>query len=146
MSDSLVAYNATFQNGDTNSTSNAYVKRANDKSINVGVANVAGLVNSAQTVLTPLSLTTTATLSGLQSLVFAASAGGAYTVTLPPVAASAGISLTVIKTDSAANTVTLKGNGSELINGSNTYTGLTTQYYVIKLYCDGTAWYAGKLA
>ncbi len=45
--------------------------------------------------------------------------GGAFKVTLPPVAANAGRVYHVQKIDGTANVVTLAGDGSETINGSN---------------------------
>lgn len=66
---------------------------------------------------------------------------GAVTITLLPVAdAASGFSLTVIKTDSSSNAVTVDGNLSETINGQTTLT-LGAQYDVAETLTDGTAWY-----
>jgi len=45
----------------------------------------------------------------------------AITITLPAALSSFGYTITVIKTDSSANSITVKGNGSELINALNTF-------------------------
>lgn len=66
--------------------------------------------------------------------------GGAYTETLPPASTVSGLIYAIIKTDSSANAVTVKGSGSENINGSNTF-NLTAQYKVVIIWSDGTQWW-----
>jgi len=44
------------------------------------------------------------------------------------------------KSDSSANLVTVKGNASELIDGSNTDV-LSAQFQYIFFQCDGTQWW-----
>lgn len=90
---------------------------------------------------TPQVVTTTATL-GINSgtVVLAASAGGAYTVTLPSAVTVPGIGFTIVKTDAAANTVTVGTTSSQTINGSTTYTGLTAQYKVLRVVSNGANW------
>jgi len=64
----------------------------------------------------------------------------AIIVTLPFAAASTGRILGVKKKDSSANTVTAKGNGAELIDGSNTSI-LAAQWQYVFLQSDGVQWY-----
>ena len=66
---------------------------------------------------------------------------GAFSLTLPAAATSAGAMYKIIKTDAAANAVTIDGNGAELINGSATYAGIDAQYDTATVYCNGTAWF-----
>ena len=70
-------------------------------------------------------------------------AGGAFAATLPLAADAVGRIITFIKTDSAANAVTLTGAGAELINGANTNATLVAaQWDTARLYSDGTEWFA----
>lgn len=64
----------------------------------------------------------------------------ARTVTLPAASGNSGMIITVIKTDSTFNAVTVDGDGSETINGSANTT-LNTQYESVTVICDGTGWY-----
>jgi hypothetical protein len=66
---------------------------------------------------------------------------GAFTVTLPAVAGlPAGWRVSVIKTDSSANAVTIDGNASETINGAATI-ALNRQYEHVSLVTNGSAWF-----
>lgn len=71
--------------------------------------------------------------------------GGAFTLTLPPVAsAGKGWEITVIKVDNSANAVTLDGDGSEVFRlpggaAVTTFT-LSEQFMSAKIWCDGTQW------
>lgn len=65
---------------------------------------------------------------------------GAITATLPSAASAAGREYVIKKKDSSANAVTLKGNGSELIDGANTK-ATTTQYATIRAQSDGAQWW-----
>lgn len=66
--------------------------------------------------------------------------GAAFTVTLPAASGRTGKRVTIVKTDSSVNAVTIDGNGAETINGSADTT-LNTQYESVALICDGTGWY-----
>jgi len=63
-----------------------------------------------------------------------------FTMTLPTAASSTGKIFSFKKIDSSANTVTIKGNGAELIDGTNTKV-ITTQYGGFTLQSNGTVWY-----
>lgn len=66
--------------------------------------------------------------------------GGAFTVTLPAASGLSGMILTIVKTDSSFNAVTIDGNASETINGATTTT-LNTQYESVQIVCDGSNWF-----
>ncbi len=66
--------------------------------------------------------------------------GGARTVNLPAASGNSGVFLTIIKSDSSANAVTIDGNASETINGATTFL-LTVQYQSVVLRCDGSNWF-----
>jgi hypothetical protein len=72
-------------------------------------------------------------------LVIADSSSAGVTINLPAVASSANKYLTV-KHVGSSNNVVLDGNGSETIDGATTHT-LSTQYDVVRVYCDGSAWH-----
>ena len=70
--------------------------------------------------------------------------GGAITVNLPAAAtAKNGFYITIKKTDSSANGVTIDGDGSETIDGDTTKV-LTNQYQVITVVSDGSEWFAAE--
>lgn len=64
---------------------------------------------------------------------------GAVTINFYAASGNAGKIITVKKTDSSTNAVTLDGNASETLDGSLTAT-LTTQYDSATFVCDGTNW------
>lgn len=68
---------------------------------------------------------------------------GTRTITLPTAASSTGHCYWVYKMN-AANTLTVDGNGAELINGSATLS-TTTQYACLKVISNGTGWVASTL-
>lgn len=65
---------------------------------------------------------------------------GAITVNLYAAASNSGRTLTIIKTDSSANIVTIDGATTETINGATTYT-LCDQYEAVTIECDGSNWF-----
>lgn len=67
--------------------------------------------------------------------------GGAIILTLPSAASATGQVFFFKKIDSTGNVVTVKGNGTELIDGSNTVL-ITSQYVAITVVSDGTQWWA----
>lgn len=66
--------------------------------------------------------------------------GAAFTVTLPAAATVTGSSISVKKTDSSGNAVTIDGNGAETIDGATTL-ALSTQYEAVTLWSDGSNWW-----
>jgi hypothetical protein len=72
-------------------------------------------------------------------LLLVTTTGGSVTVTLPPAGQVRG-RFFYFKKLTAANTLTLDGDGSETIDGATTL-AWTTQYRAYKLYSDGTSWH-----
>ena len=91
-----------------------------------------------------LTKTTTYTVSvdDEGKLISGDATSGGFTITLP-VAATAGngFEVTIMKTDSSSNVVTVDGNGSETING-NSDASLSEQYAATVFRTDGTTWLA----
>lgn len=77
---------------------------------------------------------------GHQGLYLVDATAGAVTVNLPAAASSSGYSVTVKKTDSSVNAVTLDGDTTETIDGATTY-ALSAQYDSVSIRCDGTEWF-----
>lgn len=94
--------------------------------------------NAFETVVTTVTTTTTITTAAEVYLCNAASAG--FTITLPTAASSTNKAYTIKKIDSTLNTVTLQGNGSDVIDGSNTQT-LNGQWQSYTVVSNGTSWY-----
>jgi len=90
--------------------------------------------------------TTTATLTPEEiGIVFVTSAAP-YTITLPPAAKMGnGGWFHFIKTDAAANAVTLDGSGAETINGAATETRIDAQYDFITIFSTGSEWIVGNI-
>lgn len=76
-----------------------------------------------------------------QLIIYANATTASFIITLPTAATFGSTTLTytlvVIKTDSSANTVTVKGSSAELINGANTDV-LLTQYATHSYKSNGT--------
>lgn len=91
----------------------------------------------------PAALTgdTTISASYQNKVILGNAASASFTVTLlTATSAGAGFKVSVKKTDSTVNTVTVKGNGSELIDLANTYV-ISSQNNVITLVSDGSQWW-----
>lgn len=69
--------------------------------------------------------------------------GSAWTLTLPTAVGNTGRLLTVIKTSSDFNALTIDANSTETINGSLT-TSINTQYERIELISDGSNWHIAE--
>lgn len=87
--------------------------------------------------VTSKSTTYTATTSDDVILVSSASA---WTLTLYAASGNSGKILTIKKTSSDFNAVTIDGNASETIDGATTTT-VDTQYESIRIICDGSNWH-----
>jgi hypothetical protein len=98
-----------------------------------------GTVSGAKIAQTVVTKTANYTLTSTDYVALGNAAGGAFTFTLPAVAASTNRAYRVKKIDASANTVTVQGNAAETIDGANTAV-LTRQYESIDLVCDGTTW------
>lgn len=82
---------------------------------------------------------TVSTNDGDNVQVNTSASGGAVTITFYAASGNTGKIITVKKTDSSANAVTLDGNASETLDGALTVT-LTAQYDSATFVCDGTNW------
>lgn len=65
--------------------------------------------------------------------------GGGFAANLPAAATATNMVVAFKKTDSSGNAITITGNSSDNIDGSNTLT-LTSQYAWVVIVCDGTEW------
>lgn len=86
------------------------------------------------------TITSATTLNQAHHVILASDASGSFTITLPAAASNTGKVYYIKKTNSSANTITIDGNGAETIDGAAT-ASITTQYDVIRIICDGSAWH-----
>lgn len=86
------------------------------------------------------SVSAATTLKDSDDLLLCDTTSAGFTVTLPPADLHRGRRFTVKKVSSDGNTLTLDGDGSELIDGVATKTW-TAQYGSRTVYCDGTGWH-----
>lgn len=87
----------------------------------------------------PLTVSAATTVSEIYATYLADVTSAGFTVTLPPAAAHKGRRYSIVKVDVSGNTLTLAGDGSETINGTNTKT-TTTQWAGWTVESDGTQW------
>lgn len=85
------------------------------------------------------SKTASYTVLSTDGVVLVDASTGANTQTLPTAVGISGRIISIMKTDSSTNLVTIDGNGTETINGDLTRT-LGTQYDVVRLVSDGSNW------
>jgi len=97
----------------------------------VGGTGGSGSANTTQ------SLSSSGAASSWNSTIYVDSSAGSVTVTLPAAATNAGKRITVIKTSSDSNAVTIDPNASETINGTATYS-LWTPYGSSTVESNGT--------
>jgi hypothetical protein len=83
--------------------------------------------------------------AGNDHLIYANTAGGNITLTLPaPATVGAGGMLRLIR-PSASNTLTLALNAAEKINGTSANkTIAATAWLIVEIFCDGTDWIVGS--
>lgn len=90
--------------------------------------------------------TTTATLRPEEMGIIYVTSAAPYTITLPPAAKMGdGNWYHFIKTDAAANAVTLDGSGAETINGAATEARIDAQYDFMIIISNGTNWLIGNI-
>lgn len=85
--------------------------------------------------------TTTDTATANDDVILADATAGGFTQTLPAVATWKGRKIIIKCINSNGNTVTVKGNGSELIDFANTYPTALASGDSISLYSNGTVAY-----
>jgi hypothetical protein len=108
---------------------------------NAYLDNMVDSVLNVQRVTTVITTSVTVDRDHSILLVDAATADGAVTVTLPAAAGCTNWVKTIKKIDAGVNTVTIDGDGAELVEDAATQV-LTTQYDYIMIVCDGTQWWA----
>lgn len=112
-----------------------------------GTKTYTGLVANSPTLITPIetkSISTitsnfTITIGNYYTLLADATSGG-ITATLPTASSASGRIYVLKKIDSSVNTVTIDGNGSELIDGATTQV-IAVQWASLTIQSNGTAWY-----
>lgn len=92
------------------------------------------------------AITSSTTLSAADSAVLADASGGAFTLTLPAASGNAGLTYTILKSDTSTNTVTVDGSGSETIGGALTVVlaGNTGNSRLV-IICNGSNWLVKEL-
>lgn len=90
--------------------------------------------------LAVVSKTTTYTATTSDDVILVDTSGGAWTLTLYAASGNSGKILTIKKTSSDTNTLTIDANASETIDGTTTTT-INSQYESLKIICDGTNWH-----
>lgn len=85
------------------------------------------------------SKTGTYTAASGDDVILCATAGGAFSLTLPAAASNTGKQFHIVKTDASTNLLTIDGNASETIDGSLTQV-LSNQWQSYKIVSDGTNW------
>lgn len=92
--------------------------------------------NTTQNVLTK----TTTYTAAIGDDVILVTTAASWTLTLYPAAGNSGRIITIKKTSSDTNTLTIDANASETIDGALTTT-MHTRYETLKLICDGSNWH-----
>lgn len=130
--------------GNTDGSSFFGIDDVSLKEVQSGNLHVAGnsyLRGACYTNVTTVTTTSHTAANEHVILVDDDTAGAAVTVTLPAASGNSGLQYVIKKIGSTANVV-IDGNGSETIDGATTAT-LTTQYEVMTVICNGTAWFIG---
>ena len=91
-------------------------------------------------VLNVVAKTGAYTVTTADDVVVCDSSGGAFTITLFTAVGNTGKVLTIKKTDSSSNAVTVDGASSETIDGATTV-GIVAQNDAVKIVSDGTEWW-----
>lgn len=86
------------------------------------------------------SQTTTYSIAATDNVVLLSSSSGAFTATLPTAASMTGKVITLKKTDSTLNAITIATTSSQTIDGSLT-TSLNTQNETLTLVSNGSNWF-----
>lgn len=88
----------------------------------------------------PRTVTTTATITVLDTTVLGDATSAAFSVNLPSAASVPDAVFTIKKIDASANAVTVDADGTDLIDGAGTYP-LAAQWQSITVQSDGADWY-----
>lgn len=111
-------------------------------------SNVSGTAQSSVEVqgsfgcaITQTPVTTSITLDVTQHTVIVDATAGNIVLTLPASATANRREYVLKRKDATANTVTIKGAGTELIDSANTATPIASQFARAKIQCDGSQWW-----
>jgi hypothetical protein len=128
----------SYQLADPNASASSLVQR--DGSGNILAVQVKGseLASTGTFVLPRVSKVAAFTADGTSTVYACDATAASFSANLPPAATVIGRIYT-IKKITAANTVTITGNGAELIDAANTL-ALTTQYSSRTVISNGTNW------
>jgi hypothetical protein len=102
-------------------------------------ANGVTWASVAGSALAVTTKTTTYTATTSDDVILCTS-GSAWTLTLYAASGNSGKTLTIKKTSSDTNAITIDGNASETIDGVTTTT-INSQYETLKIICDGSNWH-----
>lgn len=97
-------------------------------------------VVSVQSADSVVSKTNNYTATGRDRTILVDTTAGARTITLPAAAGVKHLRITIKKTDSSGNAVTIDGDGSETIDGATTQS-LASQYDAMTVQSDGSNWH-----
>jgi hypothetical protein len=84
--------------------------------------------------------TTSYTITGSDTVIFADASSGAVTITLPVASGLSGYRFYVKRIDNSANTVTIARSSTDTIDGMTSFT-MDMQYTAVALISNGSAWY-----
>jgi hypothetical protein len=84
--------------------------------------------------------TSSYTISGSDTVIFADATGGNVTITIPAASGLAGYRFYIKRVDGTSNTVTVSRSGSDTIDGMSSFT-LDMQYTAFAVVSNGSAWY-----
>jgi len=96
--------------------------------------------NDASSGFATATKTTSYTVSGTDTVIFADASSGNVTITLPLASGMAGYRFYIKRIDNSANTCTVARSGSDTIDGQTGFT-IDQQYTAVMVVSDGSAWY-----
>ena len=132
-----MAFSANADNTNTGDVQMILTNAGNVGIATTGPTSTLDINGSMSQSVTSVSATYTALATDHNIL---ASAGSAFTITLPAASGVAGRIYHIKKIDAAANDVTIDANGTETIDGALTI-ALSSQYDNVKIICDGSNWH-----
>lgn len=114
----------------------------NDTTLNMNIANgtCSGITTAATSANTTAGVAASGSLAVTAGKVFCSGDEEGLSVELPSAVLVSGQSVTLMKTDSGAQAVTITTYGSEKINGQDTYV-LDDQYDTVTLVSNGEHWF-----
>jgi hypothetical protein len=136
----LLLFSGGVFGSDSQPSANTVVERDSNGAMWGAGVNGNSYVAAGGLYVSKATYTAAATVSTTVTVAECNATTAAFTLTLPPASASADQFFIIIKTDSSGHLVTIAGGGSDTINGAATYTGLSAQWDVVRLYCDSTQW------